>query len=86
MDSLALAREESLVKYRPCLFENLTSCRYPEEGHCLVGSLTGVVASQNVTEAFKGSLEANRNRQKERKSIRELDCKTYRSSRCESRI
>jgi hypothetical protein len=27
-----------------------------------VGSLTGVVASQNVTEAFKGSLKTNRNR------------------------
>ena len=27
-----------------------------------MGSLTGVVASQNVTEAFKGSLKTNRNR------------------------
>ena len=27
-----------------------------------MGSLTGVVASQNVTEAFKGSLRTNRNR------------------------
>ena len=27
-----------------------------------MGSLTGVVASQNVTEAFKGSLMTNRNR------------------------
>ena len=29
-----------------------------------MGSLTGVVASQNVTEAFKGSLMAHRNRRK----------------------
>lgn len=29
-----------------------------------MGSLTGVVASQNVTEAFKGSLKTNRNRRK----------------------
>ena len=74
------------MKYRPCAFENLTLFRDPEERQCLVGSLTGVVASQKVTEAFKGSLVANRNRLKERKSIRELDCETYRSSRCESRI
>jgi len=74
------------VKYRPCSFGNLTLFRNPEEGHCLVGSLTGVVASQTVTEAFKGSLRTNRNRLLERKSKRELDCETYRSSRCESRI
>jgi hypothetical protein len=53
---------ESTLKYRPYLFENLTSTRKPGGGPCLVGSLTGVVASQKVTEAFKGSLKANRNR------------------------
>ena len=83
---MALATVEPMVKYRPCWFGNLTSIRNPEEGHCLVGSLTGVVASQSVTEAFKGSLKANRNRLIECKSIRELDCETYKSSRCESRI
>ena len=83
---MALAMMEPTVKYRPCAFENLTLFRNPEERQCLVGSLTGVVASQNVTEAFKGPLKANRNRLKERKSKRGLDCKTYRSSRCESRI
>ena len=82
----ASAVMESSVKYRPCWFENLTLTRDPGKKQCLVGSLTGVVASQNVTEAFKGSLVANRNRHTERKSKRELDCKTYRSSRCESRI
>ena len=50
------------MKYRPYQFEDLTATRNPGAGHCLVGSLTGVVASQNVTEAFKGSLKANRNR------------------------
>ena len=59
---MALAVTESMVKYRSCSVENLTFFRNPEEGHCLVGSVTGVVASQNVTEAFKGSLKANRNR------------------------
>ena len=28
----------------------------PLRGHCLVGSLTGVVASKSVTEASKGAL------------------------------
>ena len=31
-------------------------------GHCLVGSLTGVVASKRVTEASKGSLSTLGNR------------------------
>jgi hypothetical protein len=33
-------------------------------GHCLVGSLTGVVASKNVTEAPKGLLSTLGNRMK----------------------
>ena len=32
------------------------------EGHCVVGSLTGVVASKRVTEAFKGTLSTLCNR------------------------
>ena len=35
-----------------------------DEGHRLVGSLTGVVASKRVTEASQGSLSANGNRAK----------------------
>ena len=31
-------------------------------GHCLVGSLTGVVASKSVTEASQGTLKAFGNR------------------------
>ena len=31
-------------------------------GHCLVGSLTGVVASKSVTEASQGTLSTNGNR------------------------
>jgi hypothetical protein len=53
---------EPLVKYRSCEFEDLTLSREPGKGQFLVGSLTGVVASQRVTEAFKGFLVANRNR------------------------
>ena len=60
---MAPAVTESSLKYRPYSFEDLTSIfRNPDEGHCLAGSLTGVVASQIVTEAFKGSLMTNRNR------------------------
>ena len=49
---------ESTLKYHPLLARGLTS----EEGHRLVGSLTGVVASKRVTEASKGALSTNGNR------------------------
>ena len=35
--------------------------REPDWGQCLVGSLTGAVASQKVTEACKGTLRLNGN-------------------------
>ena len=50
--------EESLLKYHPSVTWALTS----GEGHRLVGSLTGVVASKSVTEASQGSLSTNGNR------------------------
>ena len=56
----------------------------PGGGHCLMGSLTGEVASKNVTEAYKGRLIPNGNRDLECKHISRLDCETYRSSRRES--
>ena len=43
---------ESPVRYHFCLILILTLLRYPEQGQYQVGSLTGAVASQNVTEAF----------------------------------
>ena len=52
----APASVESSLKYHPDPSGHLTSLPYREQGHCLVGSLTGAVASQNVTEARKGSL------------------------------
>jgi hypothetical protein len=42
--------------YHPLIAEILTPCRNPDDGQCQVGSLTGAVASQRVTEALKGSL------------------------------
>ena len=47
---------ESSLKYHSDRFELLTSAHYLGQGQCLVGSLTGAVASQKVTEAPKGSL------------------------------
>ena len=47
---------EPTLKYHPYAFRVLTWVSYPYRGQCLVGSLTGAVASQNVTEAREGSL------------------------------
>ena len=47
---------ESLLKYHSDRIGPLTSDHDLVQGQCLVGSLTGAVASQNVTEAPKGSL------------------------------
>jgi hypothetical protein len=44
------------MKNHPDCFGNLTYTREPGGGHCLVGSLTGAVASQRVTEAREGPL------------------------------
>ncbi len=53
---VALAAMESTLKYHPYCFEILTPARNPGRGHCLVGSLTGAVASKIVTEAHEGRL------------------------------
>ena len=53
---------ESTLKYHSGRTGCLTSDRDPVQGQCLVGSLTGAVASQNVTEALKGSLSPVGNR------------------------
>ena len=49
-------RVEPALKYHSDRVGCLTSVRDPDQGQCLVGSLTGAVASQKVTEAPKGSL------------------------------
>jgi len=56
-----LVHMEPTLKYHPCLTGALTYSRNPGRGHCLVGSLTGAVASQRVTEASKGSLRLDGN-------------------------
>ena len=44
------------MKYQPGTVEVLTLVRYPDRGHCVVGSLTGAVSSQSVTEEHEGTL------------------------------
>ncbi len=48
--------EESTVRYHSVKARILTRRRYPAWEQFQVGSLTGAVASQMVTEACKGSL------------------------------
>jgi hypothetical protein len=49
---------EPSLKYQPGMFEVLTSARNPGQGQCVVGSLTGAVSSQRVTEEHEGTLSA----------------------------
>ena len=63
-ESGAPVSEESPLGYHSCNVGILTICRDPAFGQCQVGSLTGAVASQRVTEAPKGSLSADGNRTK----------------------
>ena len=49
---------EPTLKYHPGVFEVLTLTRYPGWGQCMVGSLTGAVSSQRVTEECDGTLSA----------------------------
>ena len=54
----ALAFVEGTLKYHPDNFGVLTLARYPGWGQCMVGSLTGAVSSQRVTEELEGTLSA----------------------------
>ena len=47
---------EPTLKYHPLMFDVLTLARNPGCGQCLVGSLTGAVSSQRVTEEHEGLL------------------------------
>ena len=61
-ETWALAQVEPTLKYHPGVFEVLTLTRYPGWGQCMVGSLTGAVSSQSVTEEFEGTLGTVGNR------------------------
>ena len=47
---------ESSLKYHPLTFDVLTKMTKRGLGQCLVGSLTGAVSSQSVTEEHEGLL------------------------------
>ena len=59
---MALAIVEPTLKYQPDLFAALTLARDPGRGPCMVGSLTGAVSSQRVTEEYEGTLGTVGNR------------------------
>ncbi len=47
---------EATLKYHPLTFDVLTKMTKRGLGQCLVGSLTGAVSSQSVTEEHEGLL------------------------------
>ena len=59
---------EPLLGYHPCVTGFLTMARDPGRGQCQVGSLTGAVASERVSEALKGYLRMVGNHSKSAKA------------------
>ena len=74
-----------VLEIPPWYVEVLTSVRYPDQGQCMVGSLTGAVSSQRVTEEHEGTLSMVGNRAMRVIGTRVLNCETDTSSRYESR-
>ena len=56
-------RMEPTLKYHPDVLDVLTWARNPGRGPCMVGSLTGAVSSQRVTEEHEGALITVGNRE-----------------------
>ncbi len=56
VEAVALAIVESTLKYHPDVIAVLTLVHYLDRGPCMVGSLTGAVSSQRVTEECEGTL------------------------------
>ena len=81
----ALALMEPTLKYQPDVIAVLTWIHYLDRGPCMVGSLTGAVSSQRVTEEYEGTLGTVGNRALKCNGKSVLDCETDKSSRCESR-
>ena len=61
-EAVTLVIVEPPLKYHPDKFGVLTLARNPGWGQCMVGSLTGAVSSQSVTEEFEGTLGTVGNR------------------------
>ena len=69
---------EPILKYQPGNVEVLTQVPYRDRGQCVVGSLTGAVSSQRVTEEHEGTLSAVGNRAL---SVKAQGCLTARQTR-----
>ena len=54
-EAVTLVIVEPTLKYHPGMFEVLTQTQQ-RRGQCVVGSLTGAVSSQRVTEEHNGML------------------------------
>ena len=75
---------EPTLGYHPLITGVLTDSRKPAFGQCQVGSLTGAVASERVTEAPKGTLRMDGNHSK---SVKAEGCLTARlTSRAETKV
>jgi hypothetical protein len=61
-EAATLVVVEPTLRYHSGIFEVLTSARNPGQGQCVVGSLTGAVSSQRVTEEREGALSTVGNR------------------------
>ena len=72
------------MKYQPGQVLALTVGRDPATGQCQVGSLTGAVASERVTEAPKGWLRLNGNQPKSVKAEASLTARPTR--RAETKV
>ena len=59
---MALAIVEPTLKYQPGVIAVLTWVHELDRGPCMVGSLTGAVSSQRVTEECEGTLSTVGNR------------------------
>jgi len=66
------------LKYHPGMFGVLTQFPYRDRGQCMVGSLTGAVSSQRVTEEREGTLSTVGNRTV---SVKAKECLTARLTR-----
>ena len=67
-ESVTPVAEEPLLGYHPCVTGFLTMVHDLDRGQCQVGSLTGAVASERVSEALKGSLRMVGNHSKSAKA------------------
>ena len=84
-DPCLVGSGEAAVKYHSQDVLCLIVIRKPETRQGQMGSLTGAVASQSVTEAPNGSLRVDGHHPRECKGTRELDCEADGPSRDESR-